>query len=54
MDAKNIINYKQLSLALTGNDNSIRKSKCPKQYRDAVSELETLINYFLTKNKSNG
>lgn len=51
MDAKTLINYKQLSLLLSGNDNSIRKNKTPKQYKEKVSELEALIDYFISKCK---
>ncbi len=51
MDAKDVINYKKLSIILTGNDNIIRKEKCPKIHKAKVDELEALINYFLTKNR---
>jgi hypothetical protein len=51
MDAKDVINYKKLSIILTGNDNSIRKGKCPKIHKEKVDELEALINYFLSKNR---
>lgn len=49
MDAKDLINYKALSQLLTKNDNSIRKGKTPKKYHAQVSELESLINYFISK-----
>lgn len=52
MDAKELINYKKLSLLLTGNDNSIRKGKCPKIYKDIVLEIETIVQYFINKTKN--
>ena len=41
---ENIINWKQVSRMLAGNETSIRKHKCPKKYQLQVETLETLIN----------
>ena len=49
MEAKELINYKALSQLLTKNDNSIRKGKIPKKYREQINELEALINYYIHK-----
>lgn len=47
MKAEDLINYKALSQLLTNNDNSIRKGKIPKKYKDQVNELESLLNYYI-------
>lgn len=52
MEAKDLINYKQLSILLSGNDNSIRKEKTPKKYKAKVEELENFMNYFFNSNKT--
>lgn len=52
MDAKELINYKKLSLLLTGNDNSIRKNKCPKKYKMKVEEFEKFIEFFFKSNSN--
>lgn len=49
MDAKDLINYKALSRMVTDNDNSIRRNKCPKKYKEKLHELESLINYCIYK-----
>lgn len=50
MDAKDLINWKKLSLFLSKNDNSIRKINVPKKYKEKVKELESLIDYWIDKN----
>lgn len=50
MDAKDLINWKKLSLFLSKNDNSIRKTNVPKKYKEKVKELESLIDYWIDKN----
>ena len=50
MDAKDLINWKKLSLFLSKNDNSIRKKNVPKKYKEKVKELESLIDYWIDKN----
>ena len=45
---KHLINWKQLSIELSGNDNSIRKNKIPKKYKTKVNELLKLIDVWKT------
>lgn len=40
---ENIINWKQISRILAGNETSIRKYKCPKKYQKKVSILLQLV-----------
>lgn len=41
---ENIINWKQVSRMLAGNETSIRKNKRPKKYEAQIKTLESLIN----------
>lgn len=41
---KNLINWRELSKELAGNDNSIRKNRIPKKYKSKVGELIGLID----------
>jgi len=51
MKPQDLINYKGLSLLLSGNDNSIRKNKCPKKYSEKINELKCLLEFWINKNK---
>lgn len=41
--SKDLINWKQMSLELSGNDNSIRKNQVPKKYKAKIDRLLKLI-----------
>ena len=41
--SKEIINWKEVSRRLSGNDNSIRSNKCPKKYEKKVDRLIQLL-----------
>lgn len=41
---KDLINWRELSRKLTGNDNSIRSNKCPKKYEKKVSRLLKIVD----------
>ena len=49
MDYKNLINWKELSLLLAGNEGSIRKNKIPQKYQREVNELIEAIRKHLKK-----
>ena len=40
---KDIINWKQLSIELSGSDNSIRKNNVPKKHKAKIDKLLKLI-----------
>jgi len=40
---KNLINWKQVSIELSGNDNSIRKNQVPKKYKAKIDRLLKLL-----------
>ena len=42
-DQKKLINWKQLSLLLSGSDNSIRKNNIPKKYDSKINSLLEFI-----------
>ena len=42
--SEKLINWKQISIELSGNDNSIRKNQIPKIYQNKVEKLLKLIN----------
>ena len=42
-DQKKLINWKQLSLLLSGSDNSIRKNNIPKKYSLKINSLLEFI-----------
>ncbi|WP_372938464.1 hypothetical protein [Seonamhaeicola sp.] len=44
---KNFLNWKQISLELSGSDNSIRKNKIPKKYERKVNRLIKLVELWL-------
>jgi len=50
--SKDIINFRVISEMLTGNPDTIRSNRIPKKYLDKVKELQTLIDYWISKNKS--
>lgn len=52
MKPKDLINYKQLSLLVAGNEYAIRKDRCPKKYREKVKEIEDYIQYFISKHEN--
>lgn len=41
--SKDLINWKEVSRRLSGNDNSIRSNKCPKKYEKKVNRLLKVI-----------
>lgn len=41
--SKDLINWKQLSIELSGSDNSIRKNQIPKKYEAKVNRLLKLL-----------
>ena len=51
MDVKDFINWKNVSLFLSNNDNSVRKNKIPKKYKEKINELNLLISFWYEKNK---
>ena len=50
MKAEDIISWGNLSEILTGRNDVIRKNRIQKQYSGEISELVTLINYWMHKN----
>lgn len=40
---ENLINWKQVSRTLAGNETSIRKNKCPQKYVNQVETLKNLV-----------
>lgn len=48
-DIKDFINWKTVSLHLTGNDNSIRKNRVPKIYQVKVKMLLFLVKKWVKK-----
>tara|TARA_R110000787_G_scaffold104110_4_gene210880 strand:+ start:635 stop:907 length:273 start_codon:yes stop_codon:yes gene_type:complete len=42
-DLTSLINWKEVSRRLSGNDNSIRSNKCPKKYKNKVNRLLKII-----------
>lgn len=47
---KDLINWKNVSLFLSKNDNSIRKKNVPKKYKEKINDLEGLVTYWINKN----
>ena len=43
MISKDLINWKALSIELSGSDNSIRKNQIPKKYKAKIDRLFKLI-----------
>ena len=43
MKSKELINWKQLSIELSGSDNSIRKNQIPKKYKAKIDRLLKLL-----------
>lgn len=41
--SKNLINWKQVSIELSGSDNSIRKNQIPKKYKRKIDRLLKFI-----------
>ncbi len=44
---KDLINWKQLSIELSGSDNSIRKNQIPKKYEQKINRLLKLLELWL-------
>jgi hypothetical protein len=42
-DVNSIVNWRQVSLLLAGNEGSIRKSGCPKKYNEAIQQLHKVL-----------
>lgn len=47
----NLINYAELSLALTGKTTEINKNKVPKEHIKAITQLERYLVRWVNKNK---
>lgn len=47
MNIKDLINWKQISIALSGSDNAIRKNKIPKKYQRKIDRLLKLLELWL-------
>mgnify|MGYP003646414448 FL=1 len=43
MKSKDLINWKQVSIELSGSDNSIRKNQIPKKYKAKIDRLLKLL-----------
>ena len=41
--SKDLINWKQISIELSGSDNAIRKNQIPKKYKAKIDRLLNLI-----------
>lgn len=50
MKNSSLINYKAVSLILTGSDRKVRKTGTAKKYVDAIKELDDLIEYWKKRN----
>lgn len=48
------INYREISKILAGNPESIRSNRTPERYKEAIKELETMVEYWINKHKPNG
>lgn len=48
-DAEKLINYQQVSIALTGNKNQIAKIRIGKKYKSQVDELKSILTQWLEK-----
>tara|TARA_R110000796_G_C14299949_1_gene405113 strand:+ start:373 stop:528 length:156 start_codon:yes stop_codon:yes gene_type:complete len=44
---KDLINWKQLSIKLSGSDNAIRKNQIPKKYQSKINRLLKIIELWL-------
>lgn len=44
---KDLINWKQVSIALSGSDNAIRKNHIPKKYERKINRLLKLLELWL-------
>lgn len=60
MSAKNLINWRALSVMLTNNPENVRRNRVPKRFKKLIKELDDLLQYwekrvdsemFETKNK---
>ena len=45
--SKDLINWKQLSIKLSGSDNSIRKNQIPKKHQRKINRLLKFIELWL-------
>jgi len=52
MKSKDLINWKQISIELSGSNNSIRKNQIPKKYKAKIDRLLKLLE--LWQKWSNG
>ena len=53
MKEEDFLNYKNVSLFLSGNDNSIRRNQVPKKYANRIQELRSKIKNWMDNEKSN-
>ena len=44
---KDFLNWKQISIALSGSDNAIRKNQIPKKYERKINRLLKLLDLWL-------
>lgn len=45
--SKDFINWKKISIALSGSDNAIRKNQIPKKYKRKIDRLLKLLELWL-------
>jgi hypothetical protein len=50
--SKDLINWKQVSIKLSGSDNAIRKNQIPKKYQRKINRLLKFLELWLKWNKS--
>lgn len=46
MSAKELINWRALSVKLTGNPENVRRTKVPKRFQKLIKELDDLLLYW--------
>jgi hypothetical protein len=46
MSAKELINWRALSVKLTGNPENVRRNKVPKRFQKLIKELDDLLIYW--------
>ncbi len=50
MDPKKLINFREVSLVLTGNKNTIRANRNNLQYSNSIEELVLFLDGWVSKN----
>jgi hypothetical protein len=46
MSAKNLINWRALSVMLTKNPENVRRNRVPKRFKKLIKELDDLLEYW--------